>query len=267
MLKKYKNLLLSEIKLANLDVLLFYSDEQVPMTKEQPAKINLSFWLRVREFLKDVSLFQTEAGEETAPTESAQPVLTIGLKDSGLVFLIRDSINSFDVFDFSYSRFTPGFPNPGWSLKMDWSHVREVFIRWLEGDVRDYIHEKELPDEWAQLDAYKSFVDSSPSLDNSGEDTTPFTDEEKEYVRDSVENFRTMIAEEFKPTPEQSEFISERLEYLSRAADRLNRFDWNGLAISVVVSIAVNLSVDTERGRLLYTLFKAAFQTTTKLLH
>jgi len=48
--------------------------------------------------------------------------------------------------------------------------------------------------------------------------------------------------------------------------DRLNRFDWSGLAISIVVSIAVNMSVDTEDGRVLFTLFKAAFQATTKFL-
>jgi hypothetical protein len=75
-----------------------------------------------------------------------------------------------------------------------------------------------------------------------------------------------MIAEEFNPTQEQLQFINERLDYLAKAVDRLNRFDWTGLAISIVVSIAVNLSVDTEGGRVLFTLFKAAFQATTKLL-
>src|ERR1700730_9725630 len=67
----------------------------------------------------------------------------------------------------------------------------------------------------------------------------------------------------FTRTPEQSEFINERLEYLSKAVDRLNRFYWNGVAISVVMSIAVNLSVDTERGRVLFNTFKAAFRATT----
>ena len=56
------------------------------------------------------------------------------------------------------------------------------------------------------------------------------------------------------------------LAVINRDSSRLNRFDWTGLAISIVVSIAVNLSVDTEGGRLLFTLFKAAFRATTKLL-
>lgn len=134
---------------------------------------------------------------------------------------------------------------------------------WLDDVAKKYIEDNELPDQWAQLNAYQSVVSGGEIP--SG-DSTAFTEEEKANVRASVNTFRGMIAEEFKPTPEQEEFINERLDYLAQAADRLNRFDWNGLAIAVVVSIAVNLSVDTERGRVLYTLFKAAFQATTKLL-
>jgi len=56
------------------------------------------------------------------------------------------------------------------------------------------------------------------------------------------------------------------LEYLKKAVDRLNKFDWRGLAISVVVGIGINLSVDTNSGKLLLDLLRQAFNTVTYLL-
>ena len=75
-----------------------------------------------------------------------------------------------------------------------------------------------------------------------------------------------MIIENFKPDEEQSKLIAEKLNYLSNAVDRLNRFDWNGLALSIVISISINLAVDTDGGRLLYKLFEQAFNEAIKLL-
>ncbi len=141
--------------------------------------------------------------------------------------------------------------------------VLNEFRKWLETVAKIYIEDNDQPDYWSQVEMYKSVVNDSTPPTGEGE---KFTEEEKEEVRDSVKRFRALIDENFKPTPEQSVFIDERLNYLSRAVDRLNRFDWQGLAIQVVVSIAVNLSVDTERGRILFNLFKQAFQSTMKML-
>lgn len=93
-----------------------------------------------------------------------------------------------------------------------------------------------------------------------------FTEEEKESVRRGINRFRQLVKENFKPTSKQEEFINERLDHLSEAVDNLNRFDWRGVALSTLISIAVNLTVDTERGRFLYTLFQQAFREATKYL-
>jgi len=85
-------------------------------------------------------------------------------------------------------------------------------------------------------------------------------------ARQAVDRFRTSIVNDFQPSPEQIEFIDEKLDYLTKAVDRLNHFDWRALAIPTVISIAINLSADTERGRLLFRLFQEAFKSTFKLL-
>ena len=177
--------------------------------------------------------------------------------------MVGEVTTTFHEFSYRASFFNPTFISGFWYEDVPVSKVLAAFKEWLEDVAKKYVEDHNLPDYWSQVKMYGSLALNSELL---GEMDSEFTEEEKEEVRDSVKRFSAMIGEEFKPTPEQSEFINERLDYLSRAADRLNRFDWSGLAISVVVSIAVNLSVDTERGRVLFAMFKAAFQAATKLL-
>jgi hypothetical protein len=266
MLKEYTNALLDAVTELGFDATLFYLDKQPArqelLKQDPPPNLDLGWSSRLKNWI---------AGTEglisgTALARPAEPILTIGLENSAMRFQIREKDNSFDVFDFRFTFFHPGFPLFSWSEGKKWPTVRSGFIGWLNYDVRRYLEEMESPDKWAQMDAYKPFSNDSPPP-RRGEESIGFSEEEKEQVHQSINNFRGMIAEEFDPSPEQSKFIDERLEYLSKATERLNRFDWNGLAISIVVNIAVNLSVDTERGRVLFTLFKSAFQATTKLLN
>jgi hypothetical protein len=62
------------------------------------------------------------------------------------------------------------------------------------------------------------------------------------------------------------EIIEKRLLYLSDAVDRLNKTDWYGIAISTLIGISINLSLDTEKGRLLFKLFKQVVENTIILL-
>jgi len=79
--------------------------------------------------------------------------------------------------------------------------------------------------------------------------------------------FRLLVVENYHPDTEQLILISERLKYLEAAVDRLNSFDWKGVTISTLLSIAITLSLDTERGRQLYILFKQALSDLLHLLN
>ncbi len=134
---------------------------------------------------------------------------------------------------------------------------------WLEIWVTRFVKEEQMPDLWLQLESYKPLIDDA---NISREDTSNFSEQEKVDLRNSIDRFRTSVLSDFHPSPDQLRLIDEKLDYLSQAVDRLNRLDWRALAISMVISIGVNLSVDTERGRLLFRLFQEAFRTAFKLL-
>ena len=53
--------------------------------------------------------------------------------------------------------------------------------------------------------------------------------------------------------------ISQKLDYLTEAIDRLNKFDWRAVAFSTIMTISATLSLDTEKGSLLIELFKQIF--------
>lgn len=127
----------------------------------------------------------------------------------------------------------------------------------------DLLKEKQTPDLWAQLGASSPLISDSPI---SSDDTSEFTEEEKKALHGGVRSYRLLVMAEFKPNEEQAKAINDRLDYLEKAIDKLNRFDWKALALSTVISIGVNLTVDTEMGKRLFQLFAQAFNAAIKLL-
>jgi len=232
MLKQHKNALLDVITEAGYNPKLFQAEDE-----KLPIKTS----------------FDTDVSD----------VVSIKIKDSPLKFSINTSSDDFYVFKVKYTLFTPRYPEMPWSSPMDINELLKEFRFWLEVYVGKFIQEQELPDLWAQLETYKSFANES---DITEESTSDFSEEEKENLRNSIKTFESLVEENFNPNNEQTEFINEQLDYLSNALERLNRFDWRGVAISTLLSIAVNLSVDTEKGRLLFGLFQQAFESIHGLL-
>ncbi len=98
------------------------------------------------------------------------------------------------------------------------------------------------------------------------EDLETFTDNEKKQIQDSLSKFQQLIQEEMSPMKGQLDNIQEKLDYLNAAVDRLNRFDWKGVALSTIIGIATNLSVDTNSGKQVFDLFQQAFSSVIRLL-
>lgn len=129
--------------------------------------------------------------------------------------------------------------------------------------MKTYLEDRDVPDLWSQIETL-AFSSVSPIM--STRDTSMFSESEKVQARIAVQTFQQSIIENFNPPQEQLEYITDQLKYLADAVDRLNKFDWRGLALSIVVGIAINLTVDTEGGRLLFKLFEQAFQSALLLL-
>lgn len=135
--------------------------------------------------------------------------------------------------------------------------VARELERWIYGVVSPYFIEETTEDKWEQLKQYQPFISNSKF---TGEDFESFSSEEKTEIRTSLQIFQQLLVKNYYPNDEQLEFIEERLDYLSKAVDRLNRFDWKGVAVSTVIGIGINLSVDTNTGANLLRLLEQAFQ-------
>lgn len=241
MLKKHKNILLETVRNSGLDPIWFRAYEARP---EHDKGFVTRVWSRL------TMLNQT-------------PIFTVQVIDSPIKFCVRHR-SFYELFDYKHTYFDPRFSEKDWSNEpKSIDEIVKVFNTWLRSEAREYIEDKQLPDLWEEIEAYREFI-TNATIPTQG--SSSFTEEEKEVLRRSVQEFRQKVIESFNPSSDQEKFINGQLEYLSKAVDRLNRFDWRGLAISTLIGIAINLSVDTEKGRHLFRLFQQAFQAAGKLL-
>ncbi|HUS72178.1 MAG TPA: hypothetical protein VMY06_03855 [Sedimentisphaerales bacterium] len=229
MLKKYKNRLLKIIRDTGLDLSQFKTSEDI-----------------------------------TGPEHK----FIIVYDDTGLRCYVAVNPRSHHNFRFNYTRFNPDFP---WAnvekpqrliYHIDIDEVYHRFREWLK-EVQQYVEESLEPDLWEQIQGQKKLVTATRIVD---QDKLLFSEEQKAELRMAVGELRQLIASTFQPDSKQIELINERLDYLVESVDRLNRFDWKALALSMLVSISIALSLDTDKGQLLFTLFKKVFSGIAHLL-
>jgi len=194
------------------------------------------------------------------------PVYIITHLPSQLTFRFRNHSENPDSFDCFFERYSPGYPTPVsvgpvppenyWKFE----EAEREFMEWLETDVKAYLNDSLMPDLWGLLEEQKRASTSPRSID-----TSLFSEAERDQLRVSLDTFHLLIVERFHPTEVQEEAISEQLNYLKRAVDRLNKFDWKSVAMSSLISISVALCLDTNSGRKLYGLFQQAMSAVVPL--
>lgn len=198
-------------------------------------------------------------------------IFQVQLRNSPIKFMFKQVPGSYDEFAINYTLFLPDYPlnisqenfescRPYFNIN---GGIDNEFKYWLHAVVKRYINEIESPDLWLLFSNPFLFTSTSSI---SGEDLQPFTSEEKSQIKQRLLEFEDSVQANFDLLQEQLEFINERLEYLGNAVDRLNKFDWKAQALSTLISIAVNLSVDTEGGKRLFQLFGQAFDFIVKYL-
>lgn len=222
MLKEYKNHLLKLIEEANLD----------------PA--------------------QFTASEDNSGTSSK---FIVEYNNTGHKCHIVVNPRSYHHFWINYTTYNPGFP---WIFIEDHQRqiynnsiegVKDYFTRWLV-EVKKYIDESFAPDLWKQLENQNQLL---KPLELDEIDTKLFDEDEKAQIRLIVGEFLQQLNETFKPTNEQQQLINKRLDYLIESTDRLNRFDWRAIALTTIFAIITTLSLDTDKGKQLFDLFKKLF--------
>ncbi|KAB2823080.1 hypothetical protein [Aliivibrio finisterrensis] len=186
------------------------------------------------------------------------PGFILQFVNSPLAFLTRTNSSDYFEHDYRYVEFAPSYPKSDYMPRDRWCSVEEVydgFKDWLVKHVENYLEEIDVPDLWSQIDRQNLFVDD-PLINRNNKS---FDKAEKERVALAIEHFKKLLELEFQPTVEQLEVINDRLNYLVESADRLNKVDWQSVAISTLMSISIALSLDTQKGRALFGLFKSAF--------
>ena len=167
-----------------------------------------------------------------------------------LFFEIRER-GSAHAFSVKFSMFDPPrFPQLQ-TTKTTFKFVDERFVVWLK-EVLLALRELQEPDLWAEF--------SSASSQNS----EVFTPAQKDSLRLSITQFKVLITKEFHPTEIQLKKISERLDHLSQSIDKLNQFDWSGVAINTL--IAISITRPAHRDSSSFQISAGGFSTHTSLL-
>ncbi len=244
MLKQHKNILFDIVK-----------NSQVPLLG------------RIESFYKD---------EPEGKRVKRSHCFVIHILDTPLSFWVWPDSNTPGAFHFRSTIFWANFPFGPWQeehpaishrqpYKLHYSieDVAWALEGWINSVVVQYFLEEALEDNWELLKQYRPFISDSTFTQ---EDLQPFSLEEKEQIRTSLQVFQELLVQNYNPNEEQLELIEERLDYLSKALDRLNRFDWKGVTISTVIGIGINLGVDTNTGATLLRLLEKAFQAVRLLL-
>ena len=198
-----------------------------------------------------------EAGLEASEFSKNEGPANFELKFRSSPFSFQISINEANLVTASATKFIPGFPTHTVLNHGTYEQLEGTFTSWLKKDIKNYLIELDTPDLWSQAARETPLVRENMF---SNADTEEFSEEEKTQIRLSLSEFKRLVVEEFTPTEVQLGLINERIEYLSKGLDRLNKFDWKSILISSVISIATNLTVDTERGILLWKMLAKAFR-------
>ena len=140
------------------------------------------------------------------------------------------------------------------------SIIYGYFKKWLTNYALPYINDLSEPDLWSQIGGNPP----SPGHLMIGDDETrQFSTGEKQQMKLSMEEFRALLVNRFGPSADALSAIDDRLSYLADAAERLNRFDWRGVALSSLISISGALCLDAQEGKELFEMFKHVFEKVT----
>lgn len=192
--------------------------------------------------------------------------LIIRYLDSPLRFTIRQSDDEFDKFDCRFITYTPQYFESGYfppAIYDDFQVILDTFKNWINNEVKAFIEgqedEDDLWDEYTRGD--RSFEFANNSFDNQA----LFTVDEISQVAIAINELKFLINTNIAMTAEHQSIVNNRLDYLVENVGRLNKFEWKSLLLSTLIGIATTLTLDAEKGHLLFEFLKRVFSSFPKL--
>ncbi len=194
------------------------------------------------------------------------PSDSIQIKNTPLNFIIRNSLEDFDLFDYKFVRYAPDYPSSGYMPEgnfTDFNDIKNSISLWLGISVKAYFEDRQEPDLWEEFKNGNKTINLN---EIDFENQSNFSYEEKKQIELSLNELKFLIQTNLNTTQEEQEIVNNRLDYLIEASKRLNKFDWKSLALSTLFSISIALTLDTEKGHMLFELFKKVFSIVKMLM-
>jgi len=201
----------------------------------------------------------------TLKEEGGEGKTTIFYKKTRFYFIIRNSSESYDEFDYSFVRYAPDFPVSAIFPQQGWdsfNSVLQVFSNWLLYNIQEFEADEFEPDLWSE---YKKGNSSLNFNEIDFSDKSNFSESERKQVSMAINELKLLISKNFDTIAEEQILVNERLDYLIESSNKLNKFDWKSLVISTIIGIATTLTLDVEKGKLLYELFRQVFSNVRNL--
>jgi hypothetical protein len=158
------------------------------------------------------------------------------------------NVEVFYVFDYGFNQYEALVPMANYSpgetrrveqeLLYNWDGHSEHVAAW----VRNLVRELEAPDLWSDAGRLAAGGDE---IDRN----EPFSPDELHVVREQLQTIRAYVKATYDLNSAQAAMLDKRLTYLEAAAGRVGRFDWRGLAVSVVFNIAWDLAFTSTQAR------------------
>ena len=82
-------------------------------------------------------------------------------------------------------------------------------------------------------------------------ENTPFLPEELERIAQSIDQIKTSISNRSDVTAEQLRYLSEKLDEMQEASERLGRKDWINYALGTLTSVVITAAFDPAAAKAL----------------
>ena len=209
--------------------------------------------------IKELGLTPDDFSLLELPEDSYNTI--IKYKDTPFYFSLTNSQDSYEEFECYYIQYAPEFPESqiypdrGFVL---FNFILDKFKSWVKYHIKEYELDEFEPDLWSE---YKNGNTTLNFNEIDFNDKNLFTTHEKKQISMAINELKLLINKNFESTVEEQKLVNERLEYLIESTRKLNKFDWKSLVLSTVIGIATTLTLDVEKGKLLFELFRQVFST------
>jgi hypothetical protein len=192
-------------------------------------------------------------------TEKKSHITIITFSNTPFEFKIVESEVDYETVSIEWTVFNPAFSKittPTASIKAK-SLINYIEV-WIKNEVKEYIDDEGEPDLWEEYKSGTKVLDLG-TIDFK--DKASFSTNELAQIKMSVNELQGLIIKQLTTSQEEQQIVKDRLDYLVDASKRLNKFDWMSVTINTLINISVALSLNTEKGHLLFELFKKVFNT------